>query len=86
MAPIVHGLESKYESVVPFSFLDIDDPATDPFQNALGYGRQWRPFIVILGPDGQVLTRPDGTQYLWIGVTPGEFIDELLIELLSAGG
>ena len=85
MAPVVHGLESKYEGVVPFSFLDIDNPGTAEFQNVLGYGRQWRPFIVILGPDGEVMMRPDGTQYLWIGVTPGEFIDQALIEILSVG-
>ncbi|NOH12823.1 MAG: hypothetical protein HND51_14370 [Chloroflexi bacterium] len=82
----MHGLEDKYEGVVPFSFLNIDDPGTTEIQNAIGYARQWRPFIVILGPDGEVLTDPQGEPYRWIGVIPGEWVDDALIEVLSRGG
>ena len=86
MAPDVHGLENKYEGVVPFNFLDIDNPGTTEIQDALVYSRQWRPFIVILGPDGEVLNDPEGMPYRWIGVIPGAWIDEALIEILSSGG
>jgi hypothetical protein len=66
MAPIVHGLEAKYGSQVRFTYLDIDDPATEPFRSGLGFSG-FRPHIFLLGPDGVVLQE-------WIGSTP---VDQL---------
>lgn len=46
MAPIVHGLEAEYADKIAFSYLDIDDPATDPFKQQLGYSGQPQYFLV----------------------------------------
>ena len=67
MAPIVHGLEAKYSSKVRFTYLDIDDPATEVFRNGLGFSG-FRPHIFLLGPDGEVLQE-------WIGYTPVEQLE-----------
>lgn len=82
MAPVVHGLENKYADQLNFVFLDIDDPTTDPLQQEVNYDRRWRPYIMLVGPDGQVLTREDGTKYIWIGVVPGEQIELAIQDVL----
>jgi hypothetical protein len=58
MAPIVHGLESKYVDRMNFVYLDIDDPANDSFKENLGF--RYQPHIFLLGPEGQVLNQ-------WVG-------------------
>lgn len=55
----MHGLEAEYAGRVRFVYLDIDDPATTPFKQALGY--QYQPHIFVLGPDGQVVGQ-------WVGL------------------
>ena len=82
MAPVVHGLENKYGAQINFVFLDIDDPATQSIQDAFGYARAWRPYFMLLGPNGEVLTRPDGTKYIWIGVVPGDEIELAIADVL----
>jgi hypothetical protein len=62
MAPIVHGLEAQYYNKIRFTYLDIDDPATEIFQRELDFSG-FRPHILFLGPDGEVLQE-------WIGYTP----------------
>ncbi len=55
MAPIVHGLEAQYFGKIKFSYLDADDPNTDPFQSALGF--QYQPEFYLLDADGNVLKK-----------------------------
>lgn len=63
MAPIVHGLEAEYGNRIKFSYLDIDDPASDPFKSQLGYRVQ--PHIFLLDGEGKVLQQ-------WVGFTTEE--------------
>ena len=70
MAPIVHGLEANYSSQVRFTYLDIDDPATETFRRELEFSG-FRPHIFLLGPDGEVLQE-------WIGFTAAEQLDTAL--------
>jgi len=55
MAPVVHGLEAQYFGKIKFSYLDADDPNTDPFQSALGF--QYQPEFYLLDADGNVLKK-----------------------------
>jgi len=63
MAPIVHGLEAEYGEKMKFTYLDIDDPATDVFKKALGY--QVQPHIFLLDEDGKVIKQ-------WLGFVSEE--------------
>ncbi len=58
MAPIVHGLESEYYGKINFVYLDIDDPATKTFQQALGF--RYQPQFFLLDGEGNVLAQ-------WVG-------------------
>jgi thioredoxin-like negative regulator of GroEL len=60
LAPIVHGLEAEYRDRIKFSYLDIDDPATDVFKQALGYRVQ--PQLFLLDGNGEILQQ-------WLGYT-----------------
>lgn len=65
MAPVVHGLEAQYYNQIEFSFLDIDDPATNPFKQEFGF--TYQPMFVLLDADG-------ATVKTWYGsVTTSEF-------------
>lgn len=75
MAPVVHGLEDKYGDQLRFIYLDIDDPNTLALQEALNYDRRWRPFIVILDGEGNIIKDDSGQNLLWIGVIPGEILE-----------
>jgi len=63
MAPMVHGLEAEYAGKIKFTFLDADDPQTDPFQSALGF--QYQPEFYLLDADGRILKK-------WIGFVSAE--------------
>jgi thioredoxin-related protein len=58
MAPIVHGLEAEYDDRMNFVYLDIDDPANDPFKEALLYRLQ--PHIFLLDENGKIIQQ-------WLG-------------------
>lgn len=58
MAPVVHGLEQEWGNKVDFVYLDIDDPRTASFKQALGY--RYQPHIFLLDGDGMILRQ-------WIG-------------------
>ena len=58
MAPLVHGLEEQYGERMGFIYLDIDDPATRPFREDLGYCSQ--PHFFLLDRDGRVLRQWQG--------------------------
>lgn len=80
MAPIVHGLEDKYGEVLEFVYLDIDDPGTEPFQEALNYNRRWRPFIFLVTTDGEIIGDP------FIGYTDGAVLDQAILDFLIGEG
>lgn len=54
----MHGLEAEYFDMVNFVYLDIDDPASDPFKLALGY--RYQPHIFLVDEDGNLLQQ-------WVG-------------------
>jgi hypothetical protein len=53
MAPVVHGLEQEWGERIRFVYLDIDDPRTDPFKDALGYFVQ--PHYFLLDREGEII-------------------------------
>jgi len=55
MAPMVHGLEAKYDGKINFVFLDADDPATDEFQAAFGF--YYQPEFYLMDGNGNVLKK-----------------------------
>ena len=55
MVPVVHGLEEKYSGKVNFTFLNMDNPNTYEFQDALGV--YYRPEFYLLDADGNVLKK-----------------------------
>lgn len=59
MAPVVHGLEQRYGGEIGFVYLDVDDPAVDPFKRQLAYRAM--PAYVLLDGEGNPLTR-------WVGI------------------
>ncbi|MEK6221707.1 MAG: hypothetical protein N2D54_05620 [Chloroflexota bacterium] len=79
MAPVVHGLENKYNQYIPFAFLDIDDPATVNLQNAVEYNRAWRPYILLLDSSGAVAQ-------IYVGVVSGLDIEQAVQILLIKEG
>ena len=59
MKPIVHGLEAEYQERIQFTYLDMDDPATDAIKRELGF--QWRPHFFLLDGSGAVIRQ-------WVGM------------------
>jgi hypothetical protein len=74
MAPIVHGLEAKYDGKIKFSYLDVDDSRTDGFQRALGFGYQ--PEFYLLDGDGNVLQK-------WIGAVSQDQFEAAFAQYLQ---
>lgn len=54
----MHGLETKYHNDIVFTYLDIDDPRTASFKQALGYRVQ--PHLYLLDANGNILDQ-------WLG-------------------
>lgn len=69
MAPVVHGLEAKYNGQVEFIYLDIDDPATNSFKQQLGY--IYQPHLYLLDGDGNIVEQ-------WVGFTSEGQLDAAL--------
>ena len=74
MAPIVHGLEAEYADRIRFSYLDIDDPASDEFKSLLGYRVQ--PHIFLLDGEGKILQQ-------WLGFTTEESLRQAFEQALQ---
>jgi hypothetical protein len=74
MAPIVHGLEAKYNDQIGFVYLNIDNPSTDKFKAQLGYFVQ--PDFFLLDGDGNVLNR-------WTGPVAAEELEAAFIAALE---
>ena len=58
MAPIVHGLEERYNEQIGFIYLDIDDPANTILKRELGF--RMEPHFFLLDPGGWVLKQWSG--------------------------
>jgi hypothetical protein len=74
MAPIVHGLEAKYQGSIGFTYLDVDDPATTEFKRAFGY--RYQPEYYLLDPEGNVVNA-------WFGFVPPEAFESAFMEVLA---
>ncbi len=74
MAPIVHGLEAEFSGQVNFAYLDIDDPATLRFKQALGYRVQ--PHFFLLDPQGNVLGQ-------WVGAVEADTLRSAIQDALG---
>lgn len=62
----MHGLEAEYGEQIQFTYLDIDDPDTDPFKATLGFRVQ--PQLFLLDGEGVVIQQ-------WFGfVSRDEFV------------
>jgi hypothetical protein len=72
MAPIVHGLEADYAGKIQFTYLDIDDPANDPFKKALSYRVQ--PQFFLLDGEGNIIQQ-------WLGPVKAEEFEKAFAEL-----
>ncbi|MEK6222343.1 MAG: hypothetical protein N2D54_08845 [Chloroflexota bacterium] len=83
MAPVVHGLEDKYGDQVRFVYLDIDDSNNKAFMEAVGYDRRWRPYIMIVDRDGNVILDSSGGNSIWVGVIPGEILELGILNALG---
>ena len=53
MAPVVHGLEVQYYGQIDFSYLDVDDPLTDPFKEQFNF--QYQPLFILLDGNGETV-------------------------------
>ncbi|MCS7247060.1 MAG: thioredoxin domain-containing protein [Anaerolineales bacterium] len=69
MTPVLRKLESKYAGKIRFTYLDIDDPKTNPIKQALGY--QFQPHLFLVDPEGNVIKQ-------WIGYVAEEELDAVL--------
>ena len=73
MAPIVHGLEAEYADRMNFTYLNIDDPQTDSFKEALGY--RFQPHLFLVDENGNILKQ-------WLGRVSGEELASAFDEAL----
>jgi thioredoxin-like negative regulator of GroEL len=53
MLPIVHGLEEQYAGQIDFLYMNVEDPATAPARQQLGYRVQ--PQFFLLDADGTIV-------------------------------
>lgn len=72
LAPVLKNLENKYTGKIQFIYLDIDDPKTNPFKQALGY--QYQPHLFLIDGEGKVLMQ-------WVGYVAEEELDAVLSSL-----
>jgi hypothetical protein len=80
MAPVVHGLEDKYGMYLDFVYLDIDDNATKAIRNELNYNNRWRPYILFVNEQGEVVGSP------FIGFQDAAVVEAALQEFLVQQG
>ncbi|NMC14653.1 MAG: thioredoxin fold domain-containing protein [Chloroflexi bacterium] len=72
MAPVINGLEWKYQGRISFVYLDIDDPANQPFKKALGY--KYQPHFFLIDGQGNILNQ-------WLGYVPIENFEAVLMPM-----
>jgi hypothetical protein len=74
LAPVVHGLEAKWQEEIDFVYLDIDDPRTDSFKRELGYRVQ--PHLFLVNEAGTVI-------HQWLGYVEAEELETAFNEALQ---
>ena len=67
MEPVVHGLEEKYAGKIKFSYLDINNPNTNIYQDYLKV--RYQPEFYLLAADGSVLKK-------FVGYTSQETLED----------
>jgi len=72
LAPVLKNLENKYAGKIQFIYLDIDDPKTNPFKQALGF--HYQPHLFLIDGEGKVLMQ-------WVGYVAEEELDAVLSSL-----
>lgn len=72
MAPVINGLEWKYQDRISFIYLDIDDPANKSFKNTLGY--KYQPHFFLVDGQGKIINQ-------WLGYVSVENFEAVLIPL-----
>lgn len=72
MAPVINGLEWKYQDRISFVYLDIDDPANKSFKNVLGY--KYQPHFFLVDGQGKIINQ-------WLGYVPLENFEAVLMPL-----
>ncbi len=58
MSPIVEGLQAEFGDRVTFTYLDIDDPATQELKDSLGFSME--PQFFLLDKDGHIVRQWSG--------------------------
>ena len=74
MAPIVHGLEAKYNSQINFVYLDIDDANTQRFKEVLDY--IYQPHIFLLDENGNIIQQ-------WVGYVSLTELETVLVSAIQ---
>ncbi len=74
MAPVINGLEVRYHNRMNFIYLDVDDSATNPFKQALGY--LYPPQFILLDSQGKIINH-------WSGYVKVEDIETALQALVG---
>ena len=74
MAPMVHGLEAKYDGKIKFTYLDANDSRTDGFQRALGF--RYQPEFYLLDGNGQLLKK-------WVGFVPQDEFEAVFAQYVQ---
>ncbi|HSQ26189.1 MAG TPA: thioredoxin domain-containing protein [Anaerolineales bacterium] len=69
MAPLIHGLEDRYQDQMNFIYLDIDDPDTAELKEQLSY--QSQPHFFLLDEYGIILEQ-------WLGAVPVDVLTQAI--------
>lgn len=72
----MHGLAAQYQDQMVFTYLDIDDPATDIFKETLQYRVQ--PHMFLLDGEGNVVQE-------WLGFVAEAELVEAFEKALADG-
>lgn len=80
MAPVVHGLENKYQQHMNFVFLDIDNPETKDLREELGFQLSWRPYFFFLNSEGEIVGDT------LIGYQQDAVLEQAVIDVLRLDG
>ena len=70
----MHGLEARYGDQIAFVYLDVDDPATYPFKQQLGY--IYQPHLFLLDGQGSLLNQ-------WLGFTTEADLEAALLAAIG---
>ncbi|PWH18307.1 MAG: hypothetical protein DDG59_06560 [Anaerolineae bacterium] len=69
LAPVLRNLEHRYSERIQFIYLDIDDPRTNPYKQALGY--LYQPHLFLIDGEGKIIQQ-------WVGYVTEEELDAVI--------